>query len=83
MKIGINFLMIVLLVFFLASFLIILVYGELWRIKFAMTDIQMGEKEFDRGHVGILFLVSCIGIGSGCTMLYLFETRFSEKERKE
>jgi hypothetical membrane protein len=81
MRINIDALMIVLLVVFVSSFVALIIYGEIWRIRLPTTDVNL--EDFDRGHTQNAFVLSCISIASGASMLYIVETRFPEEEKEK
>ena len=78
MKSNIDLLMTVLLVVFVASFLVFLIYGELWRIN---LSTEGAAAPLDIGRAQIAFIASCVGIATGASMLYITETRFAKDEK--
>ena len=81
MKANIDVLMILLLVIFVASFATMIIYGEAWRIRLSTTDAKF--ESVDRERAKNAFIMSCISIVSGASMLYIFGTRFTQDEKKE
>jgi hypothetical membrane protein len=81
MRVNIDALMIVLLVIFISSFVGLIIYGEIWRIRLPTTDVQL--ENFDRGHTQNAFVLSCVSVVSGASMLYLVETRFPEEQKEK
>jgi hypothetical protein len=63
--------MIVLLIVFAASFASLMIYGEVWRIRLSTADVHV--ESFDRGQTQNAFIMSCICIASGASMLYIIE----------
>jgi hypothetical protein len=81
MKTNINLMMLVLLVVFLASFITLIIYGEIWRIRL-LTDDTIIES-FDPARTQVTFAASLISIASGASMLYMFEIRFSQNSKEK
>jgi hypothetical protein len=81
MEINIDALMLVLLITFTASFTALIVYGEIWRIRLPTTDVPL--ENFDRGRTQNVFIMSCISVASGASMLYIVETQFPEQEKQK
>jgi len=81
MKTNIDALMLVLLIIFITSFTALIVYGEIWRIRLPTTDVPL--ESFDRGHTQNVFVLSCISVASGASMLYIVETQFPEQEKQK
>ena len=81
MKTNINFMMLMLLVVFLASFITLIIYGEIWRIRL-LTDDTIIES-FDLARTQVTFAASLISIASGGSMLYMFEIRFSQISKEK
>lgn len=80
MKINTNTMMLMLLVVFLASFVTLIIYGEIWRIRLLTTDTVI--ESFDLARTQITFAASLISIASGASMLYMFETRFAQSPKE-
>ena len=80
MKPNMDVLMILLLVIFVASFAAMIIYGEVWRIRLSTTDVQV--ESVDRERAKNTFILSCISIVSGASMLYIFGTRFAQDGEK-
>jgi hypothetical protein len=81
MKININIIMIMLLVVFLASFITLIIYGEIWRIRLLTTDTFI--ESFNLARTQVTFVASCISIASGASMLYIFEIRFPQSTKEK
>jgi hypothetical protein len=81
MKLNIDVLMIILLVAFVGSFVALIVYGEVWRIRLPTTDAPI--ESYDLGRTQIGFIASCICVASGACMFYITETKFSKDETRE
>jgi hypothetical protein len=81
MRLNIDALMIILLIALIGSFVTLLIYGEVWRISLSMTDMPI--ESYDRGHTQTAFIVSCVCIASGASMLYLIGAQFSEDNKKK
>jgi uncharacterized membrane protein YbhN (UPF0104 family) len=79
MRINIDVLMIVLLVVFISSFLGLIIYGEIWRIRLPTTDVQI--ESFDRGRTQNAFILSCVAIACGASMLYVADTQFPDEQK--
>jgi uncharacterized membrane protein len=79
MKSNIDVMMTVLLVVFIVSFVVVLIYGELWRIN---LSTEGAPAPLDIGRAQIAFIASCVGIATGASMLYITETKFAKDERK-
>lgn len=80
MKLNIDVLMTILLVVFVVSFVVLLIYGEFWRIN---LSTEGARTPLDIGHAQIVFTASCVGIASGVSMLYIMDAKFSQDKRKQ
>jgi hypothetical protein len=81
MKLNIDVLMIALLIVFIASFAIMIVYGEFWNINLSTESAGAQPPDFE--HAQVAFIASCLSIASGASMLYITGKRFSEDKGKE
>ena len=79
MNININVLMIILLIVLIASFAILIIYGEIWRIDLVWSDSHIERTDHERAQIA--FIASCVCIASGASMLYIMETQFSQNEK--
>lgn len=80
MNININVLMIILLIVLIASFAILIIYGEIWRIDLVWSDSHIERTDHERAQIA--FMASCVCIASGASMLYIMETQFSQNEKE-
>ncbi len=81
MKIGTDVLMTVLLAVFVASFVSLMVFGQVWEINLSMADRSI--ETFDRERAQSAFIASCFAIGSGASMLFIIEKRFPQSEKAD
>jgi phage shock protein PspC (stress-responsive transcriptional regulator) len=81
MKIDIDVLMMILLAVFVSSLVTLIIYGEVWRINLSMTDTAI--ESFDPVRTRNAFILSCLCIASGGSMLYIIATRFSQDEERK
>jgi hypothetical membrane protein len=81
MRVDIDLLMIVLLIAFIGSFTALIIYGEVWRIRLPTTETNL--EAFDRERTQNAFILSCVSIVSGASIMYLLETRFSIDGKNE
>jgi len=81
MKIGIDVLMTVLLTVFIVSFVLLMVFGQVWEINLSMADRSI--ETFDRERAQSTFIASCFCIGSGASMLFIIEKRFPQSEKAD
>lgn len=81
MKIDIDVLMAVLLAVFVASFVLLMVFGQVWEINLSMADRSI--ETFDRDRAQSAFIASCFAIGSGASMLFIIEKRFPQSEKAD
>jgi ABC-type Na+ efflux pump permease subunit len=80
MKLNIDVLMVGLLIVLIASFVAMLIYGEIWQVNLSTLG---ATTPLDIEHARIAFAFSCLGIASGTIMLCMMETRFSKNEKKQ
>jgi len=79
MKIGTDVLMTVLWAVFVASFVLLMVFGQVWEINLSMADRSI--ETLDRERAQSAFIASCFAIGSGVSMLFIIEKRFPQSEK--
>lgn len=78
MKISIDVLLTILLVTFIACFVVVVVYGEVWLIRLPSTNMTVGNFDYSRSLN--TFIVSCIGTAAGASMLYIIQKKFPQGE---
>jgi hypothetical protein len=81
MKVSINALLIALLVILIGSFAMVIIYGEVWRIRPLTTESSTSVENYDYGRSLTAFISSCICAASGASILYIIAKEFPEKEK--
>ena len=81
MRVDIDLLMIILLIAFIGSFVALIIYGEVWRIRLPTTETNL--ETFDRERTQNAFFLSCVSIVSGAFIMYIIETRLSIDGKNE
>jgi len=79
MKINIDVLLMILLATFIVCFFVVVIYGEVWRIRLPSTDMII--ENFDNSRSLNTFIVSCIGTAAGASMLYIIQKEFPQDEK--
>ena len=80
MKLNIDILMATLLVVFVVSFVITLLYGEVWMVN---LSTQGSRTPLEIWRVQVAFAAACVGIVTGAAMLYVMATKFGKDATKQ